>query len=278
MDYNALYNLYENHYNGLHTSGVDVCKMCLRPFDAIYEPATCVSSVYYVGFDDILTLAEYKTHVLNTLARVQTPFVLFLDPVLNWSEDILKARAGRPIQIVKAPVDKIAMWSYISRTTDIVYDSDVTYKNLMPEQLLLQYNKLVWIDTVAKINPYGSSQFVWIDADYSRFIETGKYEFDKTFSGHTLFNIATVGGWENLLVELNKFIGANDNVIDCRMFVTNTNSLMLIKDVVDAIWYDDMIRKRRIVNFGVALALAYKGVPEVFNLKDIGFNDTFKSL
>jgi hypothetical protein len=93
-----------------------------------------------------------------------------------------------------------------------------------------------------------------------------------------LFNIATIGGWENLLVELNKFIGANDNVIDCRLFVTNTNSLMLIKDVVDAIWYDDMIRKRRIVNFGVALALAYKGVPEVFNLKDIGFNDLFKSL
>jgi hypothetical protein len=117
-----------------------------------------------------------------------------------------------------------------------------------------------------------------MDADYSRFIGAEKYDFDFAYIGHTTFNIATMDGWENLLTELNKFIGANDNVIDCRLFTTNSRSLMLIKDVIDTIWYEDMIKKRRIVNFGVALVLAFKTVPEVFNLKDTTFYNIFKSV
>jgi len=276
MDNSAPYTLYGGQDITLGACSLDVCKMCLRPFDTVSEPATCVSSVYYAGADNDVSLDDYKKYVLDTMASIQSPFVLFLDSALQWRNDILAARAGRPIKIIEKPLSEIPMWGYISRTTDILFDSDITYKNLLPEQLLLEWSKFEWMAAAAALNPYKSTQFVWLDADYSRFSGAGKYIFDSSCGGSSQFNIATVAGWENLITELNKFIGANDNVIDCRWFICDSNSLTLVKDVINEIWYEDMIKKRRIVNLGVAVSIVYKTVPEVFNIKDVGFYDFFK--
>jgi len=264
----AVIHQYNHYYNSPNDKSVD----CL--YDII-TPATCVTAVYDIGRAGVdgRTMTDYKKWLLNTLAWIDTPFVLFLDKSLDWSSEILATRAGRPIDIIQTPINEIPMWKYMSSISDIIsnpkmkmaHPDDIT--NLIPEYVLIQYSKFGWVEHVANYNPFNSSQFVWIDAGFSRFIECGYYRFRKNMD-IGVFNIQADANRIDEISTLtyNTYIGTNRRIIGGGIFVTDIDSLLAVKKEMMRIWEKEMIEKGRHDNEQIALALACKNIPEVFNL------------
>jgi hypothetical protein len=280
----------ELYTNSRDLSGAAVIHQCKEYYntandealDCLYdvmETATCITAVYDIGRTGVdgRTMSDYKKWLLNTVAWIETPFVLFLDKSLDWRAEILAARAGKPIGIIQTPIDEIPMWGYISRISDIIQEpltqfinpKDIT--NIIPEYVLIQYSKLEWLKIVANFNPFNSSQFVWIDAGFSRFMKSGAYRFKKN-TDLGVFNIqADVGRIEEISkLTYDTYIGTNRRILAGDIFVTDIDSLTTVKTEVMRIWDEEMIGKRRHDNEQIALALACKNIPETFNLVSSG--------
>jgi hypothetical protein len=137
--------------------------------------------------------------------------------------------------------------------------------------VLIQYSKLEWLKIVANFNPFNSSQFVWIDAGFSRFMKSGAYRFKKN-TDLGVFNIqADVGRIEEISkLTYDTYIGTNRRILAGDIFVTDIDSLTTVKTEVMRIWDEEMIGKRRHDNEQIALALACKNIPETFNLVSSG--------
>ena len=276
----------ELYTNSRDLSGAAVIHQCKEYYnspndetiDCLYdvmETATCVTAVYDIGRATVdgRTMSDYKKWLLNTVAWIETPFVLFLDKSLDWRDEILAARAGKPLGIIQTPIDEIPMWCYISRISDIIQEpskqlinpNDIT--NLIPEYVLIQYSKLEWLKIVANFNPFNSSQFVWIDAGFSRFMKSGVYRFKKN-TDLGVFNIQADTGRIEEIPKLiyDTYIGTNRRILAGEIFVTDIDSLSTVKAEVMRIWDEEMIGKRRHDNEQIALALACKNIPETFNL------------
>jgi len=276
----------ELYTNSRDLSGAAVIHQCKEYYnsacdtfvDSLYdvnEAATCVTAVYDIGRanSDGRTMAEYKKWLLDTIGWIETPFVIFLDTVLDWRSEILAARAGKPIRIFHTPIDKIPMWPYLDSISDIIYKpkqkfinpNDIT--NTLPKYVLIQYSKLEWVENVGNLNPFNSSQFVWIDAGFSRFMKKGVYKFKK-ITDMGVFNIqADANRIEEISsLKYDTYIGTNRRIIGGEFFVSDIDSLLAVKKEVMDIWDKEMIEKGRHDNEQIALALACKNIPEVFNL------------
>ena len=276
----------ELYTNAANLSGAAVIHQCKDYYDSpndetidslydVMESATCVTAIYDIGRAGVdgRTMSDYKKWLLNTVAWIETPFVLFLDTSLDWRDEILAARAGKPIGIIQTPIDEIPMWGYISRISDIIHEprgivinpKDIT--NLIPEYVLIQYSKLEWLKIVANYNPFNSSQFAWIDAGFSRFMKSGSYRFRKN-TDMGVFNVqADPGRIEEISgLDYDTYIGTNRRVLAGEIFVADIDSLTAVKTEVMRIWDEEMIGKHRHDNEQIALALACKNIPEVFNL------------
>ena len=240
----------------------------------IKSKVTVVSAFYNIGRETIdgRSINDYKKYIFNMLKTIKDPFVLYMDSTLNWNEEIYRIRSSiGPIKIIETQLSDIPMWKYRDSVTNIAnsdifksklkYPNDLT--NLLPEYSLVIYSKFFWIENVFIENPYSSSHCMWIDAGYSRFYKEGMYKIKSNIDNIFFVKV-------NNKLDLTKYITydnyicTNECIFHAYLWITDKKSHSLVKSEIMRIWDDEMISKYRFDNEQIALALAYKRIPEQF--------------
>lgn len=238
---------------------------------------TCVTAFYNIGRSGIdgRTLADYKQWLLSTVRAVHNPIILFLDITLGWKDDILSART-EGLHIIETPLSDIIMWKHRDRITEILNDpafkatqkhpNDIT--NRLPEYCMIQYSKFGFLEWAVKNNPFKSEYFCWMDAGISRFFNPHKAYTLKTDSIAPTFYIQSdVNARRRLsVITSDTYIGTNECILKGTIWVMDAASFELVKEEVMHILTDEMLSKGRIDNEQIALALAYRKIPNIFNI------------
>ena len=235
------------------------------------DTLTCVTAFYNIGREQVdgRSLQDYKQWLLQTVRSVEAPFVIFLDNTLGWKEDLLKATKGDRLHIVETPLAEVPLYPYKERIRAVLehqkfkkHPQDIT--NQLPEYCMIQYSKFGWLEQAILKNPFKTNQFAWMDAGLSRFFNPSQvYEVHpisvKSFTlqadmKHPLLPTLTC----------DSYIGTNECIFKGTLWITDPYSFKRVQTEVMRILFEEMLQKNRLDNEQIALALAYKSIPDAF--------------
>ena len=238
---------------------------------------TCVSAMYDIGREKVdgRSIYQYKEWITKTLKTIQDPFVLYLDKSLGWKEYLLQTRSSiGPIQIIETSLEDIPMWTYRSQVLEILksesfkgiqkYKNDIT--NLIPEYCLIQYSKFGWLENALKRGTFNSEQFIWIDAGFSKFYNTDAiYECRLQSEGKFIIQADDrIRYIPNITYD--NYIGTNECIFHGWLWVVSKDLVVIVKEFIIKLWEEEMLKKGRIDNEQIALALIYKTNNDIFNV------------
>ena len=238
---------------------------------------TCVTSMYDIQRERIdgRSLINYKEWLYKTVQSLYDPVVLYLDPTLNWKNDIIRARNSiGPMVIYELSFSQTMMWKYKQAITDVLNNPEFKQKqlhpnditNLIPEYCMIQYNKFDFLDRTITANPFSSTVFSWMDAGISRFLNEKRYIHNldglntlDVFALQTTYSVVPT-------INIDTYIGSNLCILKGGIWVMNKSAFYNVYNKIINILENEMIAKNRIDNEQIALTVLYQMDSSLFKI------------
>ena len=195
---------------------------------------TLITALYNINREnngDGRKWSEYLVWFASTL-QIKLPMAIFIpEDLVDFVNNNRPKELMHITYITTMEFDSIPFYKYYN---DIKYilDTDIYKQKIkhpnrveckLPEYNIIQYSKFGWLKEIAEINPFNSSQFFWIDAGISRFVDTTKNRklnitIDDRFiiqHNHLLYNykIDTDYLWDSQCLLCGTMFGGTSNII-----------------------------------------------------------------
>jgi len=114
--------------------------------------------------------------------------------------------------------------------------------------------------------PFNSEQFIWIDAGFSKFYNTDAiYECRLQSEGKFIIQADDrIRYIPNITYD--NYIGTNQCIFHGWLWVVSKDLVVIVKDFIIKLWEEEMLKRGRIDNEQIALALIYKNNNDIFNV------------
>jgi hypothetical protein len=247
---------------------------------------TCVTGLYDINrkkFDG-REIASYKAWLMDTVAALHVPMVVYLDATLGWKSDVLRHRPfGHPTIVLETKLQNVPAYKYrpaISAALDnkSYQRNPDNLVNKTPDYAVVIYSKLFWLEEVASVNPFNSSRFAWVDAGLSRFKSVQKKTtFKDPWPNDGMFHINRNSDFNGDHKTYDEFIGQNGPGTAGGNFVACKHALRIVKAEMIRILEDEMLKKKKIDTEEVAFIFAYQntGIVQLHEPRQYGWLDAF---
>jgi hypothetical protein len=242
---------------------------------------TFVSALFDIDRVDGRKWDQYLKWFDVTL-KLRVPMLLFITEDLQ--EFVDERRGDLPTKTVHITLEEIPYYHLKEPIQDIL-DSD-DYKNNIsdPDRIeckqamysVIQYSKFPWLDQAAKINPFDSDVYFWLDAGGSRFFNN--FDLTEPYPGESAME-QLEGMGESFLIQMNceyytdlyeaetldeNYLYDNRSYVLGSMFGGHKNSIPKIMKMVDDVLMDKMIAENNVNNEQIALGYLVKKYPDDF--------------
>lgn len=139
---------------------------------------TIVTSLYNIQRENLDGRGwdSYLEWFARTLS-VNTPMVVFVDQELQ--DFVIESRNGLPTKVVVSGLEDTHYYSHKKEMDSILeseaYRSRITGPNRIECNSslynIIQYSKFDWVEKAAAMDPFGTDNFLWLDAGISRFFD-----------------------------------------------------------------------------------------------------------
>ena len=244
---------------------------------------TVVSALFDIERVDGRPWEEYLKW-FDVFLQLNVPMVLFVSKDLKDFIDERRYKISQRTEILIQTVDQIPYYHLKDEIQDIL-DSDEYKENIEdPDRIeckqamysVIQYSKFPWLKTAAEMNTHNSDYFFWLDAGGSRFF--GLHDLKKEYpSKEAVKSLEDMG--ESFLVQQNTefypdlsdaeeldldYLYDNRSYVLGSMFGGHKNSVPKVCDMVEDLFYNEMINKGNINNEQIALGYLIKKYPDEF--------------
>lgn len=221
-----------------------------------------------------------------------------LENYLNWFEKTLKLNCNMTIYVDKTlenfvnnirnsdntkiiiqPIEEIYYFKYIDKVTSIL-NSDL-FKNKMKDlnrvecknnlYSIIIHNKFKWLKMATEINKFNSDYYIWVDAGLSRFF--GAFNYDNIWPNHETLKIdkfltQTQKNFNNYIDNVNKkdYIWDNTSIFAAGLFGGGKKIINIVDEQIEKI-FENYILNGCVNNEQVSMAILYKEMPEIFDLR-----------
>ena len=141
---------------------------------------------------------------------------------------------------------------------------------------VIQYSKFPWLNHAAKLNPFDSDVYFWLDAGGSRFFNN--FDLSEEYPGEAAME-SIEGMGESFLIQMNceyyndlyeaetldeNYLYDNRSYVLGSMFGGHKNAIPKIVKMVDDVLMDKMIAENNMNNEQIALGYLVKNHPDDF--------------
>lgn len=139
---------------------------------------TVVTSLYDIDRKSLdgRDWSSYLDWFSKTLS-ISNPMVVFVKEDLR---DFVEVhREGKPTLVICSELKESIYYTHKERIDEILNDENYRLRIKSPDRIeckstlynIIQYSKFHWVETAANLNPFGTENFLWLDAGISRFFE-----------------------------------------------------------------------------------------------------------
>jgi hypothetical protein len=133
--------------------------------------ATLVSAFYQMSSKHPVKMYE-KTS--SQLLATSDPMIIFCQPNTTWVDFFIERRKHAPTIVVPLSAKELRLVKHFPQETfwkaqyDIDPEAPTHHKNVNTMLYVIWNEKLIMLHTAAMLNPFNTTQFVWVDIGYWR--------------------------------------------------------------------------------------------------------------
>lgn len=216
--------------------------------------------------------------------QINAPMMVYVDE--NLKEFVEQNRKGKSTYIISEKLSEIPLYHLKDKMDSIM--SSEKYQGVIsdPQRIecksslynIIQYSKFKWVKKATEINPFGTKNFIWMDAGLSRFFED--LNIAKEYPGVNGSKILEDNP-DRLLVQCfahsypdlffakkidESYFLDNRSYVMGGMFAGNIASIQKIDKVVDEYLVNNMLNKGIINNEQILLGYLIKNIPDLFTV------------
>jgi hypothetical protein len=237
---------------------------------------TVVTAYYDIGRTERPT-RTYLSWMRETLS-LNSQFIIFTQEAFKLQVyDLLPV--DRPCMVVILELDELPYYKHIDVMKKILNSKNYQLKMTAPDRIeclnprynIVQYSKFTFLEVSARLNPFKSKNFMWIDAGASRFF--GKFKTNRPLLGHQINPTGFVMVMERRITRFfshssyEKIVWSSANYVRGTMMGGSRESIRRVAFEVDREWLI-MIDNEAINNEQIALHLVYIRNKDLFSVFD----------
>tara|TARA_B000000565_G_scaffold59904_1_gene39664 strand:+ start:287 stop:1090 length:804 start_codon:yes stop_codon:yes gene_type:complete len=213
--------------------------------------------------------------------KVKCPFIIFTEE--ETAEFIREKRGDLPTHIITTKLEDVPLYGLRERIQDVLDSDDYKEKMLDVDRVecqdsmysVIQYSKFKWLKEAARVNPFESRYYFWLDAGASRFLQVRDYQNEYP-SESALAQLSQIDN--TFLLQYNPdyymdlinadtldadYLWDNRSFICGSMFGGNIDSINSVEEEIDKI-LDMMIERGCVNNEQIALGYLCKNNEDMF--------------
>ena len=223
------------------------------------------------------SIAEYLEWIKHTLQLNCNLYVVTED---KFREFFLNNRPKHlPMHLKIMKFEESHYYRYYEKIKDVLqspeYKAKVMHPNrvecVLPEYNIIQYSKFHYIEMAIQENPFNSLSFFWMDAGLSRFFLD--VDISRPFPSKTVQDFLSANQ-DKFLVEKrhdletypidDSFVWNAANLLKGGMFGGGKHNVLKIKEKVEQVFVNKMLKCNNVNNEQLALAMVWKEFPDLF--------------
>ena len=216
--------------------------------------------------------------------QINAPMIVYVDEDLR--DFVKQTRKGKSTFIVCETLSEIPLY-HLKDKMDSIMLSEKYQKIISDSQRIecrsslyniIQYSKFKWVKKATEINPFGTKNFIWMDAGLSRFFED--LNIDQEYPGingskilednpDRLLVQCFAHSYPDLFFSKNldeSYLLDNRSYVMGGMFAGNISAINKIDAIVDECLVNKMLNNDIINNEQILLGYLIKNVPDIFTV------------
>jgi hypothetical protein len=244
-------------------------------------PLTLISGYFNISRSD-RPKDTYFEWIESTI-KLNAPFIFFTQPQFKTEIEriFMTSKKNLKFKIITIELEELAYYNDIHRVEEILASDEYKAKITNPERIectnpmysIVIYSKMNLLLKSAELNPFNSTQFIWVDAGISRFFRGFNLKrklSGKTLSSSSFFIACEKRAFDDIdFKQRNEtgFIWSARNYFLAGIMGGTYDTILKVTNELRKKWTYLLEEKRTVNNEQHALMLVYFDWPKMFNLK-----------